>query len=54
MGRFPLWIRHGGKFEGNLNYIGGKLANKAIESDVRYNRIVEIFGSYVKIDGNKS
>ena len=54
MGRFPLWIRHGDQFKGNMNYIGGKLAGKAIESDVGYDRFVEIVGSFVKINGSRS
>ena len=45
MGIFPLWIRHEGKFEANLNYVGGKLVGKVIQSEVGYDSSMKIVGS---------
>ena len=46
MGNFPFWIRHGGKLESNLNYVGGRLEVKVIQSEVGYQRFMELVGSF--------
>jgi len=50
---FPMWIRHGGKFERNLQYLGGKLVEKFTSTVVGCSNFVEIVCSFLKIDCNK-
>ncbi|KAL5560035.1 hypothetical protein UlMin_036246 [Ulmus minor] len=53
MATFPMWIRHGGTFGPNLQYVGGKLVGKLTKSEMGYENFKDFISSFLKIDCKK-
>ncbi|KAL5561678.1 hypothetical protein UlMin_031425 [Ulmus minor] len=50
---FSMWIRHGGTFGPNLQYVGGKLVGKLTKFEMGYENFKDFVSSFLKIDCKK-